>query len=44
MALTLTNAVPARANNAERKLKKRALVTLKPDLTRIPKSPTCREG
>jgi hypothetical protein len=43
LALTLktvlTNAVPANATNAERKLKKRALGALKPDLTRIPKSP-----
>lgn len=36
-----TNAVPASATSAERKLKNRALDTLKPDLTRIPKSPTC---
>ena len=36
-----TIAVPASARSAERKLKNRALDTLKPDLTRIPKSPTC---
>jgi len=36
---TKTNAVPASATSAERKLKKSAFVTVKPDLTRIPKSP-----
>ena len=39
----LTKAVPTSATRAERKLKKRAFETLKPDLTRIPKSPTCTE-
>lgn len=39
----LTSAVPARATNAERKLKNRALDTVKPDRTRIPKSPTLTE-
>lgn len=39
----LTKAVPASATRAERKLKTRAFETLKPDLTRIPKSPTCTE-
>lgn len=34
-----TNAVPASATNAERKLKKRAFETVKPDLTNMPKSP-----
>jgi hypothetical protein len=36
----LTSAVPARATNAERKLKNKALDTVNPDRTRIPKSPT----
>jgi hypothetical protein len=36
----LTSAVPARAANAERKLKNRALDTVNPERTRIPKSPT----
>lgn len=36
-----TNAVPASATNAERKLKKRAFETVKPDLTNMPKSPIC---
>lgn len=40
----LTNAVPASATNAERKLKKRAFETVKPDLTRIPKSPICTKS
>lgn len=39
----LTSAVPARATNAERKLKNKALDTVKPDRTRIPKSPTLTE-
>jgi hypothetical protein len=39
----LTSAVPARATNAERKLKNKALDTVKPDRTRIPKSPTLIE-
>lgn len=38
----LANAVPASAASAERKLKKSAFVTVKPDLTRIPKSPICK--
>lgn len=40
---SLTIAVPAKATSAERKLKNRALDTLNPDLTRIPKSPTYKE-
>jgi hypothetical protein len=36
----LTSAVPARAANAERKLKNRALDTVNPERTKIPKSPT----
>lgn len=38
-----TRAVPAMATNADRKLNARALNTLKPDLTKIPKSPTCSD-
>lgn len=38
-----TNAVPASATSAERKLKKRALETEKPDLTSMPKSPICKK-
>lgn len=41
--MVLTIAVPARATSAERKLKNRALATLKPDLTKIPKSPICTQ-
>lgn len=37
-----TRAVPANAASADRKLKKRALEALKPDLTKIPKSPICK--
>ena len=42
--LILTSAVPARATSADKKLKKRALETLNPDLTKIPKSPICIEN
>lgn len=38
----LTNAVPASAARAERKLKDRAAETLNPDLTKMPKSPICK--
>lgn len=37
----LTSAVPANATSADKKLKNRAFDTLKPDRTKIPKSPTC---
>jgi hypothetical protein len=41
--MACTRAVPAMATNADRKLNARALNTLKPDLTKIPKSPTCSD-
>lgn len=39
----LTNAVPASAVKAERKLKKRAFETVNPERTKIPKSPICHK-
>jgi len=41
MKTTLTNAVPASATRADRKLKNKAFGMLKPDLIRMPKSPIC---
>jgi hypothetical protein len=43
MKTTLTNAVPASATSADKKLKSKAFGMLKPDLIKIPKSPTCKQ-
>ena len=40
----LTNTIPANVTRADRKLRNKALEPLKPELTKIPKSPTYRDG
>jgi hypothetical protein len=42
MKTTLTNAVPASATSADKKLKNKVFGMLKPDLIKIPKS-TCMQ-
>jgi hypothetical protein len=43
MKTTLTNAVPASATSADKKLKNKVFGMLKPDLIKIPKSTTCMQ-